>query len=181
MILFVAGFLVLHVTEGWSGAHEPVESEYEAGHEHSHDVAGFVGAAAMVVHVLLDGVAVGLAFRVSSGLGAAVAIAVVSHAFTDGLNTVALLVRSGNWRRASFLLLGVDGIARVGGAALGTYVAINEMFVGYYLSLFAGMLVYLATSHILPEAHSTHPSRWTLAATLTGVVAMFAIVSTIGG
>ena len=44
------------------------------------------------------------------------------------------------------------------------------------LAAFAGALVYLATSHILPEAHSTHPSRVTLLATTFGVVAMAAIV-----
>lgn len=178
MVLFVVGFLALHITEGWSGAHEPAESEYESSHEHTHGVAGVVGAAAMVVHVLLDGIAVGIAFRVSEALGVAVAIAVVSHAFTDGLNTVALLVRSGNWRRSSYLLLGLDAVARVGGAALGTYVSISEHVIAAYLSMFAGMLVYLATSHILPEAHSTHPSRWTLATTVAGVVTMFLIVNT---
>ena len=178
MVLFVAGFLALHITEGWSGAHEPLESEYESAHEHAHEAAGLIGAAAMVVHVLLDGIAVGLAFRVSNALGAAVAIAVLSHAFTDGLNTVALLVRSGNWRRSSILLLVADGVARVGGAALGTYASISDHVLAAYLSLFAGMVVYLATSHILPEAHSTHPSRWTLLATMTGVIAMFVIVNT---
>lgn len=181
MVLFVAGFLLLHITEGWSGAHEPAESEYESSHEHAHGVtAGVIGALAMVVHVFLDGIAVGVAFRVSDALGAAVAIAVISHAFTDGLNTVALLVRSGNWRRSSALLLVLDGLARVGGAALGSSVTVSDQVLAWYLSLFAGMLVYLATSHILPEAHSTHPSRWTLLATMVGVAAMFGIVSTLG-
>ena len=104
----------------------------------------------------------------------------MSHAFTDGLNTVALLVRSGNWRTSSYLLLGADGVARVGGAALGTYVAVSDAVLASYLSIFAGMLVYLATSHILPEAHSTHPSRWTLLATLTGVAIMSGIINAIG-
>jgi ZIP family zinc transporter len=178
MILFVVGFLALHVTERFSGAHEPLESDYGHHHEHSHGVtAGAIGAAAMVVHVFLDGIAVGLAFRVSNALGAAVAVAVVGHAFTDGLNTVALLVHSGNWQKSSAALLALDGIARVGGAALGTYVTISQWTLAAYLSVFAGMLTYLATSHILPEAHSTHPSRWTLASTLAGVGLMYAIIS----
>jgi ZIP family zinc transporter len=46
-----------------------------------------------------------------------------------------------------------------------------------YLALFSGFVIYIATSHILPEAHSRHPSRWTLAATGVGVLIMWAVVA----
>ncbi len=178
MVYFVVGFLVLHVIEGFSGAHEPAQSEYTHHHEHSHGVTtGIIGASGMVVHVFLDGVALGLSFQVSQSLGIAVAIAVVSHAFTDGLNTVALLMNAGSWKRSSISLLALDGLARISGAAVGTYFAISNLLLSGYLSLFAGMLIYLATSHILPEAHSTHPSRLTLLMTVLGVLSMFAIVN----
>lgn len=178
MVFFVLGFLLLHIIEGFSGAHEPAESEYTVHHEHSHGVTtGIIGASAMVVHVFLDGVALGLSFHVSQALGFAVAIAVISHAFTDGLNTVALLMNSGNWKKSSIYLLGLDGLARVSGAAAGTYLAISNQFLAGYLALFAGMLIYLSTSHILPEAHSTHPSRLTLLMTALGVVTMYVIIN----
>jgi len=178
MVFLILGFLLLHVIEGISGAHEPIETEYVHDHQHSHGItAGYVGAAAMVAHVFLDGVAIGLSFQVSNALGVAVAIAVVAHAFTDGLNTVALLVSGGNWKRQSAYLLGVDAVARLSGAIVGTYIVISDHFISLYLALFAGMLIYLATSHILPEAHSKHPSRLTLVSTVTGVVVMFLIVS----
>ncbi|MEY3278673.1 MAG: hypothetical protein RLZZ426_1159 [Actinomycetota bacterium] len=174
-ILFVTGFLILHVFERAVGSHEPVDSEYGHDHDH-HSATGLIGALAMVVHVFLDGVAVALAFSVSTALGIAVAIAVVAHAFSDGLNTVALLIRSGNWKKRAVALLSLDGISRVSGAVLGTYVSFSTDFVTYYLALFAGFLTYLATSHILPEAHSKHPSRLTLLATIAGVLIMLLIV-----
>jgi len=177
MVFLVVGFLLLHIIERFSGAHEPAESDYRHDHEHSHGVAGMVGASAMVIHVFLDGVAVGLAFQVSKALGIAVAIAVVAHAFTDGLNTVALLVNLSSWKRTSIALIAIDGLARVSGALFGTYITISDNFLGGYLALFAGMVIYLSTSHILPEAHSNHPSRLTLLSTVVGVVAMFLIVN----
>ena len=178
MVYFVSGFLLLHIIERFSGAHEPAESDYAHDHEHSHGLtAGAIGAGAMVVHVFLDGIAIGLAFQVSNALGIAVAVAILGHAFTDGLNTVALLVNSGNWQKSARWLLVVDGVARVGGALLGSSVAISNGLLGSYLALFAGMLIYLSTSHILPEAHSTHPSRLTLLCTIGGVVAMFLLVN----
>lgn len=176
MIMFIVGFLALHILERISGAHEHDNDDLDHAHSHSH-TAGLLGAGAMAIHVFLDGVAVALAFKVSSGVGWAVAIAVLGHAFTDGLNTVSLLFRSENWKKASITLLVVDAMARVSGAALGLSFAIADQNIGLYLALFAGFLTYLATSHILPEAHHDHPSRLTLIATIAGVVAMGLIIN----
>ena len=79
------------------------------------------------------------------------------------------------------MLLIADAIARIGGAYLGARVVISDNFLGLYLALFAGFLIYLATSHILPEAHSSKPSRMTLLATVSGVVIMFVIVTLVHG
>lgn len=176
MVFFILGFLVLHILEHFSGAHEPSEEHHEHDHQHNH-TAGVIGAAAMAIHVFLDGVAVGLAFQVSSAVGWAVAIAVLGHAFTDGLNTVSLLIKSGDWKRSSLVLLGVDAVARISGAAFGSNISISDQKIGLYLALFAGFLTYLSTSHILPEAHHDHPSRLTLLATVTGVIAMGLIIN----
>jgi zinc transporter, ZIP family len=43
-------------------------------------------------------------------------------------------------------------------------VTIPQEILGLYLGFLAGVLLYLATSDILPEAHARHPSRLTLAA-----------------
>ena len=75
------------------------------------------------------------------------------------------------------MLLIADGVARSSGAILGAKVVVDDNVLGLYLALFAGFLIYLATSHILPEAHSTKPSRMTLLATVAGVVFMFVIVT----
>lgn len=175
-IAILVGFLLLHISERSFGGHEPVDSEY--GHDHSHvSIAGGIGALAMAGHVFLDGAALGVAFKVSNQLGYAVFIALLVHAFSDGLNTVSMLVKTGHWESRSKLLLIIDAIARIGGAAIGTYLAFEAKWVTIYLALFSGFVIYVATSHILPEAHSRHPSRWTLAATGLGVVAMWLIVA----
>ena len=178
-IAILIGFLLLHISERRFGGHEPVDSEY--GHDHSHgSIAGGIGAVAMAGHVFLDGAALGLAFKVSNKLGIAVFIALLVHAFSDGLNTVSMLVKTGNWKSTSKMLLIVDAIARIGGATLGTYVVFEGNFVTIYLALFSGIVIYVATSHILPEAHSHHPSRWTFAATGAGVIAMWLIIGALG-
>ena len=174
---FLVGFLILHFTEQLAGSHEPADSEYGSEHSHYGDIAGFFGASAMAVHVFLDGTALGVAFRVSHTLGFAVFIALLVHAFSDGLNTVAMLVKTNKWSSKATSLLIVDAVARIGGAALGTYLVISQPWIAIYLALFAGVLIYIATSHILPEAHSRHPSRITMLATVAGVLIMWGVVS----
>jgi ZIP family zinc transporter len=178
-VAILAGFLTLHIVEGFFGSHEPAESDYGHDHEH-HNIAGAVGALAMGGHVFLDGIGLGVAFQIDTKLGLAVFLAVLVHAFSDGLNTVSLMVKSGHWTSRSYALLGVDAIARIGGATFGTYLALSDSLMSIYLALFSGFLIYLATSHILPEAHSRHSSRWTFGATFVGVIAMWAIVAALG-
>lgn len=175
-IAILAGFLLLHIVEGLFGSHEPAESDYGHDHEH-HNIAGAVGAIAMGGHVFLDGIGLGVAFQIDNKLGIAVFLAVLVHAFSDGLNTVSLMVKSGHWTKRSYTLLGVDALARIGGATFGTYLVLSDSLMSLYLALFSGFLIYLATSHILPEAHSRHSSRWTFASTALGVAIMWAVVS----
>ena len=128
-------------------------------------------------HVFLDGLALGVAFTIDNKLGLAVFLALLVHAFSDGLNTVSLLIKSGKWTRKGVWLLGVDSIARISGAVIGSRLALSDDFTALYLAAFSGIVIYLATSHILPEAHARHSSRWTLLSTLAGVAIMWTVVS----
>ena len=176
-IAFVAGFMVLHLIERALGSHEPTDSEYASDHKHTHNIAGTVGALTMSGHVFLDGVALGIAFQVSNSLGIAIFVALLVHAFSDGLNTVSLLIKTGNWSQRAIWLLAVDAVMRIGGAAFGTYISISDPLLGLYLAAFAGMLIYLATSHILPEAHAKHSSKLTMLATFVGILIMWLVVA----
>jgi len=176
-IAFVAGFFALHFAEQLFASHEPSESDYGHEHKHAMNIAGTLGGVAMGGHVFMDGVALGISFQVSRSLGLAVFIAILAHAFSDGLNTVSFLIKSGQWKKRALWLLGLDAVMRIAGAALGTHIAISQPFLGIYLAIFAGFVIYLATSHILPEAHSRHPSRLTMVATVVGVFAMWVVVS----
>ena len=166
-LALVLGFLSLHFAEKIFGSHEATESDYDHAHKHPVNVAGGLGA-------------LGISFQVSPALGFTVFVALLAHAFSDGLNTVSLLIKSGKWTRSSLALLGVDAVMRISGAALGSMVVLSDNSVGIYLAVFSGFVIYLATSHILPEAHSRHPSRLTMLATVIGVLAMWLIVGNIG-
>ncbi|MEU3509203.1 ZIP family metal transporter [Streptomyces longwoodensis] len=189
LVLLASGFLAIHVVERSVAIHRAHEGEY-ASHEHSHAHAaatghdtpslGVAAAGALIVHSLLDGFAIGAAFQAGSGVGSVVAVAIIAHDFADGFNTYTLTRLYGNERRKAIALLACDAAAPVAGAALTLAFTIPAGVLGLYLGFFAGFLLYLATSDILPEAHSSHPSRATLLFTVAGAAFMLLVIGLTG-
>ncbi|GAA0702678.1 hypothetical protein GCM10010193_66860 [Kitasatospora atroaurantiaca] len=182
LLMFAAGFLSIHIVERAVAIHRGHEGEYAAhthGHPHTHggrEGVGLAAACALVGHSLMDGFAIGAAFQAGGTVGTVVAIAVVAHDFADGFNTYTITRMYGNNRRRALTLLGADALAPVTGAAITLLFTIPEHLLGLYLGFFAGFLLYLATSDILPEAHSPHPSRTTLLCTLVAVGFMWLVI-----
>ncbi len=187
LLMFVAGFLAIHVVERAVAIHRAHEGEYAA-HSHSHAHAhrhgqgrdaqglGLAAAGALVGHSVMDGFAIGAAFQAGSTVGTVVAIAVIAHDFADGFNTYTITRLYGNARRRAVVLLVCDAAAPVVGAAITLAFVIPVGILGLYLGFFAGFLFYLATSDILPEAHSPHPSLSTLLCTVAGTGFMWLVI-----
>jgi len=107
----------------------------------------------------------------------AVAIAVIAHDFSDGLNTVSLMLMNHNNRRRSIMLLVLDALAPVLGALSTLLIHISDHGLVIYLGFFAGFLLYIGASEILPEAHSKHSSYKTIGLTILGAAFMFVVTS----
>jgi zinc and cadmium transporter len=172
---FIAGFLVLHILERSIAVHRGHEGEY---HSHHHEpTVGLLAAGGLVLHSTMDGFAIGAAFQAGTSVGVVVALAVIAHDFADGFNTYTITSLYGNDRRRALTLLALDAIAPVVGATLTLFIAIPPTALGIYLGFFAGFLLYLAVSDILPEAHASHPTLLTVVATLAGTLAMWIVVN----
>ncbi|MDQ0797088.1 ZIP family metal transporter [Streptomyces sp. B1I3] len=172
LLLFVGGFLVAHLVERSLAVRQ---AAHGASEERVPQV-GLTAAAAMVGHSLMDGVALGAAFQVGGGMGAAVALAVITHDFADGFNTYTLTSLYGNARRKALLMLYADALAPILGAATTLLFTLPEELLGCYLGFFGGALLYLAAAEILPEAHHEHPARSTLLCTVAGVGFIWLVV-----
>ncbi|MGW7364879.1 ZIP family metal transporter [Streptomyces sp. NPDC054841] len=174
MLLFVGGFLLAHVVERLLAARQASHGAYNGGH-HTHGghervpQVGMTAAAAMVLHSLMDGIAIGAAFQVGGGMGLTVALAVITHDFADGFNTYTIASLYGNERRKALAMLFAGALAPVVGAASTLLFTMPQELLGSYLGFFGGALLYLAAAEILPEAHHEHPARSTLLCTIAGV------------
>jgi len=151
MIALVVGFLLFHSLEKFVLLHHGHEAEYAA---HHHPRVGVLSALALAGHSFMDGVGIGLAFQISETVGIAVAIAVIAHDFCDGLNTVSLMLVNRNTNRRSLKMLVLDAVAPVLGGASTLLFTVPPFILMLYLGFFAGFLLYIGASDILPEAHS---------------------------
>jgi zinc transporter ZupT len=172
MLALVGGFLLFHIIEKSILIHHAQEDEYGS---HHHPDVGVFSALALAGHSFLDGVGIGLGFQVGSGVGVAVAIAVIAHDFSDGLNTVGLVLAHKNDKKRAIMLLVIDALAPILGALSTLLFHISDDGLVLYLGFFAGFLLYIGASAILPEAHSKHSSYSTIALTVAGVAFMFIV------
>lgn len=166
MAALVLGFLIFHILEKIIVIHHAHEGDYV---EHKHPQVGIFSSLALIGHSFMDGVGIGLGFQVSQTAGAMVALAVISHDFTDGMNTVTLMLSNNNSPKKSKIFLFFDAIAPVLGALSTLFFWISPHFLVLYLGFFAGFLLYIGASDILPEAHSKHSSLGLIGLTVLGV------------
>jgi zinc transporter ZupT len=169
--VLVASFFLYSLIERFFLTHHLHDAD-----EHGHPM-GLIGAGSLVLHSGLDGVAIGIAFRVSPSVGIIVASAVIAHDLTDGLNTVVVMLRNGQSAARARLFLLMDALAPVLGVLLGTALVLPGRFLAYLLAFFAGEFLYLGAGSLMPETQN-HGSTKLTAAMLLGV-ALIALVSSL--
>lgn len=166
------GFAIYLILDRLVVMHHHGHADPSAHEEHSHE-KGVLGAGSLAIHSFLDGIAIGLAFQVSSAVGAVVAVAVLVHDFSDGINTVNLILKNNGDKKMAKKWLWVDAVAPVLGVCSTFFFTLPESALSMALSLFAGFFLYIGASDLLPESHHSHPTKWTTLMTLAGIVVLF--------
>jgi zinc transporter, ZIP family len=167
-----AGFIFFFLAERLLVLHHRDEPEQARAHAQ----VGALGAAGLSLHSLIDGLGIGLAFGVSTTTGMLVFVAVVSHDFADGLNTVSFILSQSDDRRKAIKWLAVDALAPLVGAIIGASLSISEYALGHLLALYAGFFLFMGATDLLPEAHQ-HPSRLRVALTAAGFAGIFVMAT----
>jgi ZIP family zinc transporter len=134
---------------------------------------GALGAASLSLHSFLDGVGIGLAFKVSVAVGAVVAAAVLAHDFSDGINTVTIVLKNRGRSVHALRWLLVDAIAPVAGVASTYLFVLSQAHLGLVLAVFCGFFIYIGASDLLPESHHRHPKALTGLMNIAGAVAIW--------
>ena len=137
---------------------------------------GTLGAASLSFHSFLDGTVIGFAFQVSAAVGAVVTAAVLTHDFSDGINTVSLVLKNQGSRRNASLWLAVDALAPVLGIAFTLFFTLSKNALGNVLAVFCGFFIYIGASELLPESHHAHPKILTTIMTVAGILLLYVVI-----
>jgi zinc and cadmium transporter len=172
MIAMTVGFLLFHFFEKFLPLHETSEKQYGP---HRHPRLGIARAVALAGHSFLDGLSIGVGFQVSTAVGTAVAIAVIGHRFADGFDTTTFMLFNKTKLSNIKKWLAVVIVMPIIGGLASLAFTLSEATLAIYLGFFAGFILYIAASNLLPEAHSEDSSRATIGLTLLGVIFMFLV------
>jgi ZIP family zinc transporter len=173
--VIVVGFLIFMVLDRVFSIHA-----HDDDHCENLNHRGKISATTLAVHSLLDGVAIGLAFHVSNAIGLVVAAAVLTHDFSDGINTINIVLKNKGTNNQAMKWLAVDALAPALGALVTLFFTVPDGVLGIILALFCGFFLYIGASDLLPESHHRHPSYWTTVATLLGVAVLYGAVRLAG-
>lgn len=172
MIAMTAGFLVFHLFEMFVPLHETGEQQYGP---HQHPRLGVARAIALSGHSFMDGLSIGVAFQVSTSVGIAVALAVIGHRFADGFDTTTFMLFHRNKLSHIKRWLAVVVVMPVAGGLASLTFSLSESVLAIYLGFFAGLILYISASNLLPQAHAASSSRKGVALTFLGVIFMFIV------
>jgi zinc transporter ZupT len=163
MLAVVFSFFLYSLLERFFLTHH---LENEDGHGH---IMGPIGAGSLVIHSFLDGAAIGSAFQVNASIGLVVAFAVIFHDFTDGINTVTLMLKNKHKVSRAAIFLIMDALAPVLGVLATTAMAIPQYLLALILAVFVGEFLYIGASTLLPETKE-HTSKGIIIAMLIAIL-----------
>lgn len=132
-----------------------------------------LGAGSLSLHSFFDGMAIGLAFKISDSVGIFVAVAVITHDFSDGLNTVIIVLKNKGKTSDAFKWLLADSVAPVIGVLSTFLFRLSETTFALILALLSGFFFYIGASDLLPESQHEHPSLGTTIMTILGMVVIY--------
>ncbi len=168
MAITALGFITYFLLDRFLVLHTHTEDG-----EESHK--GALGAGGVLIHSFLDGAAVGLAFQVSLEASAIIAIAVITHRFSDGINTVSLILRDGGKRSRALAWLLAVSLSPVLGIVSSFAMPLPERALAPLLSVFAGFFLYIGASDLLPESHHRHSTTLTTLSTVLGFLVLYIV------
>jgi zinc transporter ZupT len=174
--LFIAiGFVTYIIIDRLISPHSHHEDNCE-----NKNHKGTFGAGSMSVHSLMDGLTTGLAYHVSPAIGILLAVAVIMHDFSDGINTVNMILRAGGDVKKAKKWLLIDALAPVIGIILSIFIIIPERIFSILIAIFCGFFLYIGASDLLPESHHGHPKIWTTVSTILGIALIFIVIKISG-
>ena len=160
--------------------HDPHQEMCACGH-HTLHTAGLVLAAAVALHNMPVGMAIGATFagaaQAASSGGILAALIIGLHNLPEGMSIAAPLLSSGSRPAAAIGVAAVSGIPTIVGAMLGYSLGtMNPTLLCISLSFAAGAMLYVIFGELLPESEHLWQHKLSGLATMLGLLLGLALI-----
>jgi len=175
-----------HAHEEHSHSHDPHggdNGEICACGHHTLHTAGMVLAAAVALHNMPVGMAIGATFAgaaQAAGHGGILAALIIGlHNIPEGMSIAAPLLTGGSSPARAIGIAALSGVPTILGALLGYSMGtMNPLLLGISLSFAAGAMLYVIFGELLPESENLWQNRLSGLATMLGMLLGMALIFT---
>ena len=175
-----------HAHEEHSHSHDPHggdNGEMCACGHHTLHTAGLVLAAAVALHNMPVGMAIGATFAgaaQAAGHGGILAALIIGlHNIPEGMSIAAPLLTGGSSPARAIGIVALSGVPTILGALLGYSMGtMNPLLLGISLSFAAGAMLYVIFGELLPESENLWQNRLSGLATMLGMLLGMALIFT---
>ena len=174
-VFLVAGFAITFLLNCWidkSAHHDDGRGNHQCacGHHDLH-TAGIVLAAAVALHNMPVGMAVGTTVA-AAGISYASVLAAVTiglHNIPEGMSIAVPLLHDGSKARSAIAVAALSGLPTVAGALIGYFIGSHTpLALAIIMSIAGGAMLYVVFFELLPEAYRQWRSKWAILATVVG-------------
>ena len=139
--------------------------------------AGIVMFAAIALHNLPEGMAIGSGGAHSSSMGAALAIVIALHNIPEGMSIGVPLIEGGMNKYKAVLLTALSGLPTLFGGLLGAALGnLGQTTIAFSLSFAGGAMLYVTFCEIIPQAILLDRTRKPALFTISGLIIGLSLV-----
>ena len=172
LIFSIIGFLILKILDKFIPDHE---DDDEANLIH----VGIVSSIAIILHNIIEGMAIYNTFNTSINLGILLSIGVGLHNIPLGMVLSSTFYKSlSNKKKSNVIIFLISTLTFVGGLIMCIFnnVFKNEFIIGLLLSITVGMLVYINIIEILPKLIKSKDKKMIITSIIVGILILFVSV-----
>ena len=183
-LFLVAGFALTFLLNAWIDKSMHHEDHHHPHHcacgHHDLKTAGFVLAAAVALHNMPVGMAVGTTVAVQGICYASLltAVTIAFHNIPEGMSIAVPLLHDGTKPWSAIGVAALSGAPTVLGALLGYFIG-NQTprALSVAMSIAGGAMLYVVFFELLPEAYQQWRSKWAILATIIGFALGLLLIS----
>jgi len=168
ILLSVGGLVLLKILDKFIPDHNDTDESEHLMH------IGIVSSIAIIIHNIIEGMAVYNTITTSLELGILLSIGVGLHNIPLGMIITSTFYKSIESRKKSNILIILISLSTfVGGLLIALFNFTNELVIGILLSLTIGMLIYINIIEILPKLLKSNDKKTVLISTVLGIIILF--------